>query len=118
MPVEPPEQSRLLDACKQLPGVVGGGVPGGELPSSFFCIILLADFGVKADHTAGGFDALFLLVIDTAQVLDAVQDLWEGWTEMSVCPLSARQSDGGLVKVDLGQVRGLREGIASWCEKA
>jgi phosphomevalonate kinase len=73
---------------------------------------------VEADDIAGGFDALFLLIIDTPQVLDSVQDLWEGWTEMSVCPLSARQSDGGLVKVDLEQVKGLKEGIAVWCGKA
>lgn len=30
VPIEPPEQSRLLDACSKLPGVLGGGVPGGE----------------------------------------------------------------------------------------
>ena len=29
VPIEPPEQERLLDACADLPGVLGGGVPGG-----------------------------------------------------------------------------------------
>ena len=30
VPIEPPEQTELLDACISQPGVVGGGVPGGE----------------------------------------------------------------------------------------
>lgn len=35
VPVEPPEQTRLLDQCSALPGVIGGGVPGGELGDLF-----------------------------------------------------------------------------------
>lgn len=31
VPIEPPEQSRLLDACSALAGVLGGGVPGGKI---------------------------------------------------------------------------------------
>ena len=32
VPIEPDEQTRLLDACtNDIPGVIGGGVPGGEL---------------------------------------------------------------------------------------
>jgi phosphomevalonate kinase len=31
VPIEPPEQTRLLDACVAREGVIGGGVPGGEL---------------------------------------------------------------------------------------
>lgn len=30
VPIEPPEQTRLLDAVTALPGVIGAGVPGGE----------------------------------------------------------------------------------------
>jgi phosphomevalonate kinase len=30
VPIEPEEQTRLLDACAACPGVVGGGVPGGK----------------------------------------------------------------------------------------
>jgi len=33
VPIEPDEQTRLLDICVSLPGVVGGGVPGGKLIS-------------------------------------------------------------------------------------
>lgn len=29
VPIEPPEQTELLDACVSVAGVVGGGVPGG-----------------------------------------------------------------------------------------
>lgn len=29
VPIEPPEQTRLLDACCSLPDVIGAGVPGG-----------------------------------------------------------------------------------------
>ena len=30
VPIEPPEQTALLDACTSVAGVIGGGVPGGE----------------------------------------------------------------------------------------
>ena len=49
VPIEPPVQTALLDACSQLPGVIGGVVPG-----------------------AGGYDAIALLIEDRA---DAVRDL-------------------------------------------
>jgi phosphomevalonate kinase len=35
VPIEPPEQTELLNACLDVPGVVGGGVPGGQFPFSF-----------------------------------------------------------------------------------
>lgn len=38
-----------------------------------------------------------------------VEKVWSGWTEMSVCPLSARQSDGGLQRESMEDVRGLKE---------
>ena len=86
VPIEPPTQSRLLDACSALPGVVGGGVPG-----------------------AGGYDAIWLLVVDQPGVVSAVEDLWEGYEEVKVCPLVARESEGGL-RVESG-VRGLKEAM-------
>lgn len=30
VPIEPPEQTSLLDACVSVAGVIGGGVPGGK----------------------------------------------------------------------------------------
>jgi phosphomevalonate kinase len=70
VPIEPPSQTTLLDACFALPGVVGGGVPG-----------------------AGGFDAIFLLVIDDKVVVDGVFALWEQLD--GVAPLLSSQSDCG-----------------------
>lgn len=34
VPLEPIEQTQLLDACVSLAGVIGGGVPGGMSPPS------------------------------------------------------------------------------------
>lgn len=34
VPIEPPEQSNLLNGCLAKPGVVGGGVPGGQFSLS------------------------------------------------------------------------------------
>jgi hypothetical protein len=31
VPVEPPEQTKLLNVCVTQAGVIGGGVPGGAL---------------------------------------------------------------------------------------
>jgi hypothetical protein len=43
VPIEPPEQTRLLDACFALSGVIGGGVPGGsDLPT--LPLALFTDF--------------------------------------------------------------------------
>jgi phosphomevalonate kinase len=50
VPIEPPQQTRLLDYCSGLDGVVGGVVPG-----------------------AGGFDAIVLLVEDKEEVVDALK---------------------------------------------
>jgi len=42
VPIEPDEQTRLLDACIHRSGVIGGGVPGGKsrslLPASRYLI--------------------------------------------------------------------------------
>ncbi|MCJ1287740.1 phosphomevalonate kinase [Xylographa opegraphella] len=47
VPIEPKVQTELIDACSELPGVVGGLVPG-----------------------AGGFDAIAMLVKDSAETVD------------------------------------------------
>jgi len=91
-PIEPPEQTRLLDACLQEPGVVAGGVPG-----------------------AGGYDAIWLLVIDshptgsTAPVA-LVEDVWSKWTELNVSPLHAIESRGGGLRAErIEDIRGLSD---------
>ncbi|KIY30736.1 phosphomevalonate kinase [Cryptococcus gattii E566] len=88
VPIEPKEQTRLLDACGQIKGVVGGGVPG-----------------------AGGYDALYLLTIDYPTPLAGVDQLWADWTEMDVCPLSAKQSDGGIRQEEVAEVKGLENAL-------
>lgn len=101
VPIEPEEQTRLLDECSRCPGVIGAGVPGGK---QFFQIRLT---------TAGGYDAIWILAVDDDAVVSRVEDVWSSWTEMSVCPLSARQSDGGLQRVEkASEVRGLEEALA------
>ena len=41
VPIEPPEQTELLDACLAQVGVIGGGVPGGMLLKIIFEIRLI-----------------------------------------------------------------------------
>jgi phosphomevalonate kinase len=36
VPIEPDEQTKLLDTCVSQAGVIGGGVPGGMFPTFFF----------------------------------------------------------------------------------
>jgi phosphomevalonate kinase len=56
VPIEPPVQTKLLDRCSTLPGVVGGVVPG-----------------------AGGFDAVALIVEDRNEVLEGLAAMLEGY---------------------------------------
>ncbi|KAJ2849840.1 phosphomevalonate kinase [Coemansia brasiliensis] len=72
VPIEPPKQTRLLDACMAVPGVCMAAVPG-----------------------AGGYDAIFCMVL-SPEAGDAVERLWSKWTEMSVGPLLAKQASGGV----------------------
>ncbi|DBA01309.1 TPA: hypothetical protein N0F65_001814 [Lagenidium giganteum] len=66
VPIEPPSQTDLLDATMALPGVLAAGVPG-----------------------AGGFDAVFVLVLD-ASVLPRVEAFWQSYASSAssrICPL-------------------------------
>ncbi|CAH0477419.1 unnamed protein product [Peronospora belbahrii] len=67
VPIEPPEQTAILDATLAIPGVLLAGVPG-----------------------AGGYDAICVIVIH-ASVLQIVEDLWVQWTSTHpnhvICPL-------------------------------
>ena len=56
VPIEPEVQTKLIDACCRLPGVVGGVVPG-----------------------AGGFDAVALLIEDKSTVMDGLHGFLEGY---------------------------------------
>ncbi|KAK9898615.1 Phosphomevalonate kinase [Cystobasidium minutum MCA 4210] len=76
VPIEPDEQTRLIDRCiSRCNGVLGGGVPG-----------------------AGGYDALWVIVLDATESNGAeatpaesqLRSLWHESTEMSVRPLSSK----------------------------
>lgn len=56
VPIEPPAQTKLLDACEAVGGVVGGTVPG-----------------------AGGYDAIALLIEDKSATVEALRELFKGW---------------------------------------
>ncbi len=82
VPIEPPAQTELLGACEQVPGVVGGVVPG-----------------------AGGYDAISLLIEDKPEVLAELTKLLSAWQFRSQDGLEG----GGIVSV-LG-VREEMEGV-------
>lgn len=54
--IEPPAQTKLLDACSKIDGVIGGVVPG-----------------------AGGYDAVALLIEEREEVMSELQELLQGW---------------------------------------
>ena len=56
VPIEPPPQTKLLDACEKVRGVVGGVVPG-----------------------AGGYDAISLLIEDNLETVRELEGLLGGW---------------------------------------
>lgn len=56
VPIEPPAQTELLDACEKLPGVIGGVVPG-----------------------AGGYDAISLLIEDSEETVAGLEKLLSSW---------------------------------------
>ncbi|OBZ68350.1 Ferrochelatase, mitochondrial [Grifola frondosa] len=93
VPIEPPEQTELLDACVSCAGVIGGGVPG-----------------------AGGYDAIWLLVCDPLNCPPAelpssrVESVWGRWRKLDVSPLAASESTAMGVRVEAPEgVPGLAE---------
>lgn len=67
VPIEPPEQTEILNATQAIPGVLIAGVPG-----------------------AGGYDAICVVVLHE-RVLEDVEDLWVNWPlthpNSIICPL-------------------------------
>jgi len=66
VPIEPREQGELADATLALPGVLAAGVPG-----------------------AGGYDALFAIIVDVegVRVREGVEALWTAWPSGALTPL-------------------------------
>lgn len=56
VPIEPPPQTKLIDACEKVQGVIGGVVPG-----------------------AGGYDAISLLIEDEESTVQDLESLLAGW---------------------------------------
>ncbi|KAJ8060351.1 hypothetical protein OCU04_010683 [Sclerotinia nivalis] len=79
VPIEPAEQTKLLDeVTAHVEGVIGGVVPG-----------------------AGGYDAIVLLVRDDAETLDALRKFLAGWGKVKLLDVKGemdgvRVEDGGL----------------------
>jgi phosphomevalonate kinase len=94
VPIEPPEQTALLNACTSQAGVLAGGVPG-----------------------AGGYDAIWLLVIEPPETSEQlpfrrIERVWSTWKDLDVSPLSAVESTAkGIHLEELDSVRGLRQAI-------
>ncbi|KAG8907936.1 phosphomevalonate kinase [Tulasnella sp. 403] len=93
VPIEPPEQTNLLDSCVAKPGVIGGGVPG-----------------------AGGYDAIWVLVLDLpngpqSSPVTHVESVWSNWKEMNVSPLSCGESHEQGVRLEGPEV-------LTWLEEA
>jgi phosphomevalonate kinase len=90
VPIEPPSQSELLDACTEIPGVVGGVVPG-----------------------AGGYDAVVLLIKDNDETLGELQKMLDGWQSTQ-----KQGSDVTIGKVNLLGVKQDEQGIKIESEAA
>ncbi|KAK4054976.1 phosphomevalonate kinase [Microbotryomycetes sp. JL221] len=92
VPIEPIEQTTLLDECCRIPGVVGAGVPG-----------------------AGGYDAIWVLVLNpqstttttrTRSPQQQVETLLNDYKSMSVRLLSQQAwIQGGVKEIETGLLR-------------
>lgn len=85
VPVEPLEQTKLIDACSEVEGVIGGVVPG-----------------------AGGYDAIALLIEDKEETIANLQKFLEGWKVEAYKDVKSGPSIG---KVSMLPVREEMEGI-------
>lgn len=91
VPIEPDSQTKLIDSCVELAGVIGGGVPG-----------------------AGGFDAVWVLVVDPPVInapmpspSELVERTWITSKDIDVSPLSASESlDKGARLEKVADVKG------------
>jgi phosphomevalonate kinase len=72
VPIEPDEQTSLVNATLEVPGVVAALVPG-----------------------AGGYDAIACIYINRPEVRHAVANMWTSWSQASVCPLTVQAGEQG-----------------------
>lgn len=95
VPIEPEEQTKLLDACVSQAGVIGGGVPG-----------------------AGGYDAIWLLVCDPEDCTpdqhpwERIEHTWSIYKPLVVSPLSSTESTAKGIRIEnIDHVQGLKNAI-------
>lgn len=95
VPIEPEEQTKLLDACVKQAGVIGGGVPG-----------------------AGGYDAIWVLVCDPVDCTpdqhpwERIEHTWSQYKDMDVSPLSCTESTAKGIRLEtIDGVKGLKTAI-------
>jgi phosphomevalonate kinase len=72
VPIEPNEQTELVDATLTTHGVIAALVPG-----------------------AGGYDAIACIYLNHPKVRQAIADVWCSWTKASVCPLTVQAAPNG-----------------------
>lgn len=97
VPIEPIEQTKLLDACVTQAGIIGGGVPG-----------------------AGGYDAVWLLVCDPVDCfpdqrpVERVEYTWSNYKDLDVSPLTAVESMAKGARIEkIDDIRGLKSATGS-----
>lgn len=101
VPIEPPEQTELLDACISQPGVIAAGVPGAGGYDAVWVLVLSPDSG-------SGNSEVQEEALDTP--LHRVERVWMGWKGLNVSPLTAEESfEKGLRREQVENVPGLAE---------
>ena len=93
VPIEPPQQTALLDYCTKLDGVIGGVVPG-----------------------AGGFDAIVLLVENDKYVLNVLEQRLSEYKADDVVAEGPKIGRVGIVDVREEMVGVRREGLSLYKE--
>lgn len=84
VPIEPVEQTKLLDAAStSVPGVLGGVVPG-----------------------AGGYDAVAFIIKDNEETLTALREFLAGWGDRKVKALETREEQEGVRVEQVEQYEG------------
>ncbi len=82
----------------------------------------IANFAIikSSLRTAGGYDAIWLLVCDTTTTrpdqspLERVENIWSGYKELSVSPLSSKESLAKGIRLEaLDDIPGLSAAIAA-----
>jgi hypothetical protein len=110
VPIEPPSQTKLLDACMDVPGVLMAGVPGAGGFDAIFVVVVggrvESSLGLSARE--GDADGM---VIGVSMVEEdvvecglrgrlGVERIWSKWNEdgVRVGPLLCEESSEGVLK--------------------